>query len=124
MRFLADMGISPGVVDALRAAGHHAIHLWDQGLGRLTDEKILAKAHDEKYVLLTADLGFGKLMSESGQVLPSIVLFRLASMRPAKVNPRLAVVLSDCAEDLAAGAFVVVTESTIRVRRLPIGQGE
>jgi predicted nuclease of predicted toxin-antitoxin system len=32
MRFLADMGVSMRVVEALRSSGHDAIHLRDEGL--------------------------------------------------------------------------------------------
>ena len=35
MRFLADMGVSPRVVDWLRAQGHDARHLREEGLQRL-----------------------------------------------------------------------------------------
>jgi predicted nuclease of predicted toxin-antitoxin system len=37
MRFLADMGISPATVTALRMHGHDASHLRDEGLERLAD---------------------------------------------------------------------------------------
>ena len=47
MKFLADMGISPRVVSALRERGHGAVHLQEQGLGKLPDGDILAKARAE-----------------------------------------------------------------------------
>ncbi len=34
MKFLADMGISPRVVAALRKQGHDAVHLQEHDLGR------------------------------------------------------------------------------------------
>ena len=43
MRFLADMGISPRVVDELRQNGHDAVHVAEQGLNRLVDTDILQK---------------------------------------------------------------------------------
>lgn len=122
MRFIADMGISPKVVDALRKDGHDAVHLWDEGLGRLPDSAILGKAREDNRILLTADLDFGQLMAGSSETLPSIVLFRLPSMKPARVTQRLNAVLADCGPDLASGLFVTVTESAIRVRHLPIGR--
>lgn len=53
MRFLADMGISPRVVEELRLKGHDATHLLDEGLYRMSDGEILEKARLEKYILLT-----------------------------------------------------------------------
>ena len=44
MRFLADMGVSITTVQALRAAAHDAVHLRDEGLIRLPDPDIVAKA--------------------------------------------------------------------------------
>ena len=37
MKFLADVGISPRVVEELRQKGHDAAHLLDEGLYRMTD---------------------------------------------------------------------------------------
>lgn len=56
MRFLADMGISPKTVAFLRGHGHDAVHLHEEGLDRLEDAVILAKAREECRVLLTHDL--------------------------------------------------------------------
>jgi len=44
MKFLADMGISPGVVAALCDLGHEAVHLHVLGLDRLLDKDILVLA--------------------------------------------------------------------------------
>jgi predicted nuclease of predicted toxin-antitoxin system len=60
MKFLADMGISPRVVEELRQKGHDAVHLAEQGLHRMVDGDILQKARQENRVLLTHDLDFGE----------------------------------------------------------------
>jgi len=86
MKFLADMGISPRTVAFLRSLGHDAVHLYEQGFGRLSDPTILRKACDEGRVLLTHDLDFGELMAAGGAELPSVVIFRLRDMRPERVN--------------------------------------
>jgi predicted nuclease of predicted toxin-antitoxin system len=44
MKFLADMGLARNTVAFLRARGHDAIHLRDEGLQRLGDDKIVEKA--------------------------------------------------------------------------------
>lgn len=61
MKFLADMGISPKTVAFLHALGHDAVHLSDEGLERLPDPDIVAKARHEKRILLVHDLGFGEV---------------------------------------------------------------
>lgn len=122
MHFLADMGISPIVIVHLRAQGHDATHLREQGLHRLPDSDIVVKAAMEKRVLLTSDLDFGYLVAISRSSLPSIVLFRLSDMRPMTVTSHLDNVLLQHESELAKGALIVVTDSRIRVRLLPIGR--
>ncbi len=70
---VARVGISPRTVEFLRAQGHDAIHLHEQGLDRLADIDILDKARAEGCILLTSDLGFGELAYLSGKSLPSVI---------------------------------------------------
>jgi predicted nuclease of predicted toxin-antitoxin system len=120
VKFLADMGISMTTVEALRLAGHGAVHLRDEGLIRLADPEIAAKATREGRVVLTFDLDFGDILAAARSETPSVVIFRLRNQTPAGVNPRLSHVICECAEDLAGGAIVVVEDEGYRVRRLPI----
>ena len=89
MKFLADMGISLKTVAFLHALGHDAVHLADQGLERLPDRDIVAKARQEGRILLVHDLGFGELVAASGATLPSVITFRLRNMHPDRVNGAL-----------------------------------
>ena len=56
MKLLADMGVSVTTVHLLREAGEAVVHLRDEGLHRLPDDKILEKARREQRVVLTFDL--------------------------------------------------------------------
>ena len=120
MRFLADMGISPRTVAFLRKLGYEAVHLHEEGLDRLEDSAILAKAREEGFILLTHDLDFGELIAASGARLPSVVIFRLRNMRPENVNRHLQRIVEEHAELLERGAIISVTEGRIRVRALPL----
>jgi predicted nuclease of predicted toxin-antitoxin system len=122
MRLLADMGVSMLTVKWLRSVGHDAVHLRELGLQRLPDDDILVKAREEGRIVLTMDLDFGYLLAISADPLPSVVLFRLSDERAEFVNRRLASVLRESAEALAAGAIVSVSDTSIRVRGLPIGR--
>ena len=122
MRFLADMGISPGVVAFLSDLGHDAVHLHEQGLDRLPDGEILRMAKDEERILLTHDLDFGDLVAASGERLPSAVIFRLRNMQPNRVNHYLQSVVAKYRDALENGVIVSVTEGKIRSRILPIRQ--
>jgi predicted nuclease of predicted toxin-antitoxin system len=121
LRVLADMGVSGRVVEWLRAQGHDAVHLRDEGLQRLPDEEVFAKAVREGRVVLTFDLDFGEIAAFSGEHSVSVLVFRLRDTRTAHVIERLRAVLASAREALDAGAVVTVEETRHRIRRLPIG---
>ena len=120
MKFLADMGLARSTVAFLRAHGHDAVHLRDEGLQRLSDEQIVEKALAEGRVILTHDLDFSRIVAVSRAHLPSVITFRLADMRPAQVNAYVADVLDRFGRPLEAGGLVSVSERSVRVRRLPV----
>lgn len=92
-------------VRALRERGDDAVHLRELRLQTLPDDQILGKARSEHRIVLTFDLDFGDLLAASGGQTPSVILLK---------------VLAACEDVLARGAFIVVEDSSFRVRRLPI----
>jgi predicted nuclease of predicted toxin-antitoxin system len=120
MRFLADMGLAQSTVAFLRAEGHDAVHLRDQGLQQSEDIEIVQKARAEGRVILTHDLDFGRIVALGGTRVPSVITLRLSDMRPNQVNQYLIAVLERFTEQLEMGALVSVTDGGIRVRSLPI----
>jgi predicted nuclease of predicted toxin-antitoxin system len=81
MRFLADMGVSMRVVEWLRASGHDAIHLRDEGLQKLPNGEIFQRAIRQERVVLTFDLDFGEIVAASGGTSIGAILFRLRNTR-------------------------------------------
>jgi predicted nuclease of predicted toxin-antitoxin system len=124
MRFLADMGISPKVVDFLQHLGYKSAHLHKEGLHRLNDSQILEKARKEGYIVLTHDLDFGELLAASGADLPSVLIFRLRNMRPENVSRYLFKIISEYSKNLESGAIITVTEGRIRMRDLLLDIGK
>jgi predicted nuclease of predicted toxin-antitoxin system len=112
--------VSITTVQALRAVAHNAVHLREEGLIRLPDPDIVAKAVLEQRVVLTFDLDFGDILAVAHSKVPSVIIFRLRNQTPAAVNPRLFRVISDCENELAAGAIIIVEDNGYRIRRLPI----
>jgi predicted nuclease of predicted toxin-antitoxin system len=121
MKFLLDMGISPKTAAYLRGIGHEALHLQEEGLGRLSDFLILEKAQKDGLILVTHDLDFGDLLAASRAGLPSVILFRLRNMHPERVNLHLGEIISHCENDLKKGAIITVSEGGFRIRNLPLG---
>lgn len=120
MRFLADIGVSPRIVGWLREEGHDAGHLFEEGLHRLPDIDIFQKAAREQAILLTFDLDFGEIVAFSGSADVSVILFRLDNTKTDFVILRLASVLKEAGHLLSTGVIVIVEDSRLRIRRLPI----
>ena len=94
----------------------------DLGLQRATDRAIVERALAHSSLVLTFDLDFGEILALGLLDRPSIVIFRLTDERPALVNKRLATVIKERSEELAAGALILVEDDRYRVRKLPIGR--
>jgi predicted nuclease of predicted toxin-antitoxin system len=121
MQFLVDMNLDVRVAEALRQRGHDVKHLRDEGLQRLPNGDIFAKAISEKRIILTCDLDFGEIAALSQGAVASIVLLRLRHVRFDHVMNRLDAVLPVASSDLNKGAIVIIEDARYRVRELPIG---
>ena len=121
MKFLLDQNRSPRLAELLRNAGHDAVHTSELGLEQAEDDDVLDTAREQGRVVVSGDTDFGALLALSGETSPSVILFR-ARNRPS-AEDQVAVILgylADLADDLDAGAVVVVTDDRMRVRRLPL----
>lgn len=121
MRLLVDNALSPAVAVRLRDSGHDAVHLRDLGRADDPDEAVFDLASAENRIIVSADTDFGTLLASREAARPSVVLVRrLAGRRPDDQAALLLAALPRVADDLAAGAVVVLDDERIRVRRLPI----
>lgn len=86
-----------------------------------TDHAVLEHARSDERILVSADTDFGGLLARSGASTPSVILIRrLAGRRAAEQAAIILANLDQVAEDLTAGAVVVLHEDSLRVRRLPM----
>ena len=103
MRFLADMGVSTGVVEWLRKHGHDAKHLREE-LRRMPNGEIFTKAIRENRIIITFDLDFGEIVALAKGKRASVILLRLHNTRTSHLLDRLSAVLKDSASALEEGA--------------------
>ncbi|MCC6492231.1 MAG: DUF5615 family PIN-like protein [Pirellulales bacterium] len=96
------------------------MHLRERGLARLADAAILRLAADEARIGITFGLDFSRILAIHRLPYPSVVLFRLEGFTTDEINLLLTDLLTRYANDLSAGAIVVIDPAHIRVRRLPI----
>ena len=121
MKFLIDNNLSPLLAEGLKAAGHDAVHLRDLGMQAAPDPAVLQRAQVDERVLVSADTDFGGLLSRSRATGPSVLLIRrLAGRRAADQSAIILANLDQIAEDLTAGAVVVIGDDWTRIRRLPM----
>ncbi len=86
------------------------------------DEEIFKFAANEGRVIVSADTDFGTLLALGGSTQPSVVIFRRTSgKRPEEQAKLLIDCLPDIRESLERGGVVIIEETRLRIRHLPIG---
>ena len=120
MRFLLDECLPPQMAELLRATGHDCAHVYELGLGGQPDEQIMALADRENRVLISADTDFGELLANAPVLAPSVILLRRTDKRAGSLAAVVIANLEQVTEDLAAGALIVISDTRIRARRLPM----
>lgn len=120
MRFLIDECLSGDLARRLQEAGHDCVHVYDVGLRGRPDEEIMALAARENRILISADTDFGELLANSPVLAPSVILMRRTDKRPESLASVILANIGQVADDLAAGALVVIGDTRIRTRQLPV----
>lgn len=90
-------------------------------MSRASDADILDRAAAEGRVCVTLDADFHALLATRGAQGPSVVRIRKEGLDAAALVRLLDDLWPRIGNALDAGAMVVVTERSVRVRRLPIG---
>lgn len=116
MRFLLDENADIRLSAYLTDQGHDIATVVEDYPQRTLDRDLLAIAREAGRILITNDLDFGDLVIRERLPHAGIILFRLRSTAIAVKLERLSSVLRDHTGD--PDQFLVVTESTVRVRRL------
>jgi predicted nuclease of predicted toxin-antitoxin system len=120
VKFLLDECLPPQMAELLRAAGHDCAHVYELGLGGQPDEQIMALADRDNRILISADTDFGELLANAPVLAPSVILLRRTNKRAGSLAAVIIANLEQVTQDLAAGALIVISDTRIRARRLPM----
>ncbi len=80
----------------------------------------MAFADRENRILLSADTDFGELLANAPVLAPSLILLRRSDKRAGALAAVVLANLHQVADDLAAGALIVISDTRVRARRLPV----
>jgi predicted nuclease of predicted toxin-antitoxin system len=120
MRILTDEGVSKSTVKILQELGQTVVRVQELQLEGAGDRMILERSRAENFVLVTHDLDYNEMLAASGARLPSVVTIRFRFANPDVLRQQLQRVMTIHAPALESGAIIVVSETRIRVRPLPI----
>ena len=121
LRLLIDMNLSPDWVKLFERHQIHAVHWSTVGDSRATDRAIMAWAYANRYIIFTHDLDFGTLLALTKADGPSAIQVRAQDVLPDHLGQIVLAALQQHGELLEKGALVIVDESTVRARILPLG---
>ena len=97
----------------LQKNGHEVCSIYDLGRG-MDDEKIIEKAHKEKYILLTNDKDFGELIIRGKKKHKGIIILRLKDER-AENKIKIVQQLLEKHSEKIPKKFLIVTEKIVRI---------
>jgi predicted nuclease of predicted toxin-antitoxin system len=117
---LLDQGLPRSTTLRLRDADLQAEHVGDIGLADAADSVILARAREHSQIVVTLDADFHAQLALSGAAGPSVIRLRIEGLKAPQLADLLVRVLEQCADDLKSGAMVTVSESSVRIRHLPL----
>ena len=115
MNFLFDQSADFRLISHLRQLGHDVTAVSQNYPHGLADEDVLAIARQEQRILIVADRDFGELIFHQALAHAGVIFFRLPGATLQTKIDHLDRVLEEHSDELARGAFLVVTPGQIRV---------
>ena len=120
MNFLLNENIPPLLTGLLKNIGWNAKHAWELKLIGKPDHFIVDFAIQNKLIIITHDLDYGRIVSLSGAKNPSVITFRLDRISVSILFDLISNHRIQLEHYLQLGALLTVDSEKIRYRLLPI----
>ena len=117
-RFKVDENLPSEIVDTLRAAGHEAASVHEEGLQGIEDARLASACRHERRALVTLDLDFADVRTAAGECGHGIVVLRVGRQDKRHVLTVFAQVVALLKTESLAGRLWVVDENAIRMREI------
>jgi predicted nuclease of predicted toxin-antitoxin system len=119
VNFLIDSSLSPAMAEALRRAGHDAVHVRHYGIHKSEDEIVFDRAAKEDRIVVSADTRFQMVLSARHAAKPSVIVFRRLSAHRTEVLVSLLLAnLPNLVALLDMGSMIIFEEARLRSRTL------
>lgn len=119
---MLDQGLPRSTATFLVAAGWDVQHVADIGMSRASDREILDYSRRELRICVTLDADFHAELAVSGATGPSCVRIRIEGLTGRALAELLQRVWPMISDDLDRGSMATITERSVRIHHLPIGQ--
>jgi predicted nuclease of predicted toxin-antitoxin system len=116
MKFKIDENLPVELAIELRAAGHNASTVYDEGLQGRPDGDIVSECRREARVLVTLDLDFANIQSYPPGSLPGSIVIRPRWQSKPHILALFQRVIPLLATESLEGHLWIVEESRVRIR--------
>ena len=116
MRFKVDENLHEDVAAALRAEGHDAHTVYDEGLRGHSDRDIGDICRREQRAVVTLDLDFGNIRDYPPEEYPGLIVLRVANQGRPHILWVLSQIFNLLRHQPLAGHLWIVSENGVRIR--------
>ncbi|MFN4149128.1 MAG: DUF5615 family PIN-like protein [Rhodocyclaceae bacterium] len=117
---MLDQGLPRSAAARLRELSWSVVHVSEVGLSCASDRNIIDYARLHGYHVATLDADFHALLAVSGAQAPSVLRLRIEGLKGAELADLMQRIWPEIGEAMTAGALVTVTNTQVRIKRLPI----
>jgi predicted nuclease of predicted toxin-antitoxin system len=119
VRLLLDQGLPRSAVALLRQQGWTVEHVGELGMGRASDQEILAHARTTDAMVITLDSDFHTLLAISQASAPSVTRIRIEGLNAQRFVELFARAWPLIEQEASRGSAITITPTQIRFRGLP-----